>query len=176
MHRIRRLATIAMIVMLPMMLYYPYHALSWNLEVSFLDPGKWTRNDRWVDRDAQIAMTTRIVFFTMWAVPVVLGFLGYVAGFWALILLRQGIVFDTRISRRLSVMGIMIFSSSTLALLAGALSPMVRSWHNADGPLLLRFWYSSGDVGLAFCGLAFLFLGLVMREAIRIARENEELI
>jgi hypothetical protein len=112
----------------------------------------------------------------MWAVPVVLGFLGYVAGFWALILLRQGIVFDTRISRQLSVMGIMIFSSSTLALLAGALSPMVRSWHNADGPLLLRVWYSSGDVGLAFCGLAFLFLGLVMREAIRIARENEEFI
>ena len=38
MHRIRRLATIAMIVMLPMMLYYPYHALSWNLEVSSLIP------------------------------------------------------------------------------------------------------------------------------------------
>jgi|TARA_B110000908_G_scaffold137892_1_gene163758 hypothetical protein len=176
MRRIRKLSTIAIIVMLPMMFYYPYHALSWSLELSFLDMGKWTRNDRWVDRDAQIAMTTRIVFFTMWAVPVVLGFVGYVAGFWALLFLRKGIVFDVRISRRLTIMGLMIFSSSTLALLAGALSPMVRSWHNADGPLPLRFWYNSGNIGLAFCGLAFLFLGLVMREAIRIARENEEFI
>lgn len=176
MDHIRNLSTFAMIIMLPMMLYYPYEALSWNLEMSFLDPGMWTRNDSWVDRNAVIATSTRVVFFTLWAVPVVVGCLGYVSGFSMLILLRRGIVFDQRIAWRLSAMGVLIFCSSTAALFAGAMSPMIRSWHNAGGPLPLRFWYSSGDIGLAFCGLAFLFLGLVMREAIKIARENEEFV
>jgi len=53
---------------------------------------------------------------------------------------------------------------------------MIRSWHNADGPLPLRFWEESGNIGMAFGGLALLFLGLGMREAIYIARENEEFI
>lgn len=43
---------------------------------------------------------------------------------------------------------------------------MIRSWHSANGPLPLRFWCDSGKSGMAFYGLAFLFLGLVMREAI----------
>lgn len=73
-------------------------------------------------------------------------------------------------------MGLLIFGSATTSLLAGAVSPMIRSWHNAGGHLPLRFWYDSGNLGLAFSGLAFFFLGLVMREAIRIARENEEFV
>lgn len=176
MERIRTMSTFAMIVMLPMLIYYPYEALLWNLELSFLDPDRWTRNSSWVDPDAQIAPLTRFVFFVAWAVPTVLGVLGYLAGFSVLVLLRRGVVFDPRIARRLSAMGVLIFLSSCTALLAGAVSPMIRSWHNADGPLPLRFWYDSGNIGLAFCGLAFLFLGLVMREAISIARENEEFI
>ena len=176
MKRIRNLSTVAMIVMLPMLIYYPYEALSWNLELSFLDLGKWTRNDSWVHPDAQIAMGTRVVFFSIWAIPVLLGVLGYLSGFSALLLLRRGIVFDQRVARGLTRMGIFVFLSSALSLVAGAVSPMIRSWHNPDGPLPLRFWYDSGNFGLAFCGLAFLFLGLVMQEAIRIARENEEFV
>lgn len=176
MKRIRTLSTIAMIVMVPMILYYPYEALSWNLDLSFLDPGKWTRNDAWVDPSAEIAMATRIVFFTVWLIPTVLGTLGYLFGFSALLLLRKGIVFDDLIAARLKGMGLLIFLSASTSLAAGAVSPMIRSWHNAGGPLPLRFWYSSGNFGLAFCGLAFLFLGLILREAIRIARENEEFV
>ncbi|MDG1067425.1 MAG: hypothetical protein P8P40_03465 [Sulfitobacter sp.] len=176
MERIRSLSSLAMIIMLPMMIYYPYEALSWNLQLSFLDWGRWARDNSWVHPFAEIPLSTRILFFTIWAIPVLLGVIGYLAGFSALILLRRGVVFDQQIARRITLMGSMIFSSSALALLAGAVSPMIRSWHNPDGPLPLRFWYDSGNIGLAFCGLAFLFLGLVMREAIKIARENEEFI
>lgn len=173
MKRIRLLSTLAMILMLPILIYYPYEGLAWNLEMSFLDMGKWTRNDRWVDPSAQIAMGTRIIFFIVWLIPVILGWLGYLTGFSMLVLLRNGTVFDDRIAKRLILMGSFIFASSSLSLAAGAVSPMIRSWHNPDGPLPLRFWYSSGNMGLVFSGLAFLFLGLVMVEAIRIARENE---
>jgi|AntRauMFilla1563_2_1112583.scaffolds.fasta_scaffold43576_2 hypothetical protein len=176
MERIRKLSTIAMVIMLPMLVYFPYEALSWNLQLSFLDWGRWTRNDAWVHPDAVIALPTRIVFFALWAVPVIFGILGYLSAFSALVLLRRGVVFDQRIAQRLTFMGVMSFLSASLALFAGALSPMIRSWHNPDGPLPLRLWYDSGNIGLAFCGLAFLFLGLVMQEAIRIARENEEFI
>ena len=176
MKRIRTLSLIAMVVMLPILIYYPYEGLAWNLELSFLDMGKWKRNSNWVHPEAQIAMTTRIVFFTLWALPYVVGWFRYASGFWALMLLRQGIVFDDRIANRLTWMGILGFISAVSALFAGAASPMVRSWHNPDGPLPLRFWYDSGNIGLGFSALAFLFLGLVMREAIKIARENEEFV
>ncbi|NNE51117.1 MAG: hypothetical protein HKN30_01790 [Sulfitobacter sp.] len=176
MSRIYKLATIAMILMLPMLIYYPYEALSWNLELSFLDPGRWTRNDRWVHPDAQIAFSTRIVFFCLWLVPVILGWFAYLVGFSLLWLLRSGAVFDLRIADRLVWMGLLIAGSACTSLFAGALSPMIRSWHNPEGPLPLRFWYDSGNIGLAFSGLAFFFLGIVMREAIKIARENEEFV
>ncbi|KIN64570.1 DUF2975 domain containing protein [Sulfitobacter noctilucicola] len=176
MHRIRNLSTLAMIILVPMLVYYPYEALSWNLELSFLDWGKWTRNDNWVHPDAEIALPTRIVFFTVWLIPTVLGWLAYATGFSILWLLRNGTVFDVRIATRLKWMGGLIFGSSTAALVAGAVSPMVRSWHNPDGPLPLRFWYESTNIGMTFCGLGFLFLGIVMHEAIRIARENEEFV
>lgn len=176
MKRIRTLSIMAMFVLLPMIFYYPYDALAWNLDISFLDMERWTRNSTWVDEDAQVAMSTRIVFFTFWAVPTVFGTVSYIVAFSAVILLRSGIVFDLRIAQRLKWMGICTFFSGATAILAGSLSPMIRSWHNADGPLPLRFWYDSANFGFAFCGLAFLFLGLVMREAISIARENEEFV
>lgn len=176
MNRIKRLSTIAMVLLAPMLIYYPYEALSWNLELSFLDPGRWTRNDRWVHPEAMIAMPTRIVFFIVWLIPTLTGWLAYAVGFSMLLLLYKGAVFDRRIADRLVWMGLLIFASAATSLLAGAVSPMIRSWHNPEGPLPLRFWYDSGNIGLAFCGLAFLFLGTVMREAIRIARENEEFV
>ena len=171
--KINRLSTIAMILLFPMLIYYPYEALSWQLELSFLDPGKWSRNSTWVDGGIAIPMTTRVVFFMVWFIPTVFGWLGYATGFWTLWLVRQGAVFDTRTARGLFWMGVFVAVSSSLSLLAGAVSPMIRSWHNAGGPLPLRFWYSSGNLGMVFCGLAFVFLGIVLREAIRMARENE---
>jgi len=176
MNKIRRLSTVALVCILPMLIYYPYEALSWNLDLSFLDWGRWTRNDRWVDPSAEIALSTRIVFFCVWLVPTVLGWLAYATGASMLWLLRGGTVFDFRIANRLVWVGLLIFGSATTSLVAGAVSPMIRSWHNAGGHLPLRFWYDSGNIGLAFSGLAFFFLGLVMREAIRIARENEEFV
>jgi hypothetical protein len=176
MEKTRILATVAMVLMVPVMIYYPYHGLWWNLELSFLDMGKWTRNSAWVHPSAEIAMTTRVVFFVLWVIPTILGLLGYLAGFRALLLFRQGIVFDTRIASRLFWMGVFISSSSFIALVAGAVSPMIRSWHNPAGPLPLRIWYDSGNFGLMFSGLAFVFLGIVLREAINIARENEEFV
>jgi len=155
MQRIRTLSTFAVIVMLPFMLYYPYEVLSWNLQLSYLDPGAWTRNDAWVDPDAQISMATRTVFFAVWLTPVVFGVVGYLAAFSMLILLRRGVVFDPRIATRLTLMGVMTVLSSSTALLAATFSPMIRSRHNADGPLPLRFWHDSGQFGLIFCELVF---------------------
>jgi hypothetical protein len=176
MNKIKFLSVVGLICILPMLVYYPYEAISWQLEISFLDWDRWSRGSAWVDEGAQIPLSTRIVFFVIWFVPTVFGWLAYVAGASLLWLLRAGVVFDHRIAQRLVWMGVLSASSASGSMLAGAVSPMVRSWHNAAGPLPLRFWYSSGNIGLAFSGLAFLFLGLVLHEAIKIARENEEFV
>lgn len=176
MTRISRLSSIALLAMVPMLIYYPYEAMSWNLELSFLDPGKWTRNAAWVDWDAEIAVTTRIVFFSVWFVPAALGWVAYLLAARILWQVRSGQIFDLMLAKRLRLMGLYGFTSASSALVAGAMSPMIRSWHNADGPLPLRFWYDSGSIGLAFSGLAFFFIGQILDEAVRMARENEEFI
>ena len=176
MKRIRILSVAAMVLMAPMLIAYPYEALSWQLELSFLDWGKWTRNDAWVDPDVNIPLTTRIVFFAVWFIPTVFGMLAYLIGFHTLMLVWRGVIFDARIARNVTWMGGLIVVSSGGALLAGAVSPMIRSWHNDDGPLPLRFWYDSGNLGMLYAGMAFVFLGLVMAQAKRIADENEDFV
>ncbi|QUJ75128.1 DUF2975 domain-containing protein [Sulfitobacter albidus] len=173
---IKRMSLVGMVVLVPMLIYYPIREFGWLLELSFLDPFAWTRDDAWVDPTAQIAMGTRIAFFVVWMLPILIGWLAYLAAFSVLTLLWRGIVFDERIARRLQWMGWGTIASAVLMLVAGSLSPMIRSWHNADGPLPLRLWMDVDKLALGFSGLAFLFFGLVMQHAIRIARENEEFV
>ncbi|UWR23600.1 hypothetical protein [Sulfitobacter sp. S190] len=173
MRRIRFLSHLAMLLVLPMLVIYPYHELAWLYDLVWRDPQAWTRNDIWVDPQADIAFGTRVVFTAVWSLPVMLGIAAYLTALGILWLLRAGVVFDPKIAHRIVWMGAFTVASSLCALLAGALSPMIRSWHNAEGPLGLRFWYDGGNIGLAFSGICFVFFGVVMREAIRIARENE---
>lgn len=99
--------------------------------------------------------------------------------FWALRLIwyfRQGKVFDERVARAIMWLGRCTAASSTIHILAACVSPKIVSWHNPSGPLPLRLWLGTEHVSLVLCGLAFMLMGYVLREAIKVARENESFV
>lgn len=157
---------------LAMALAYPYLSLNWLLPVSFLDPALWL-DDIWVHPDAVIADQTRLTFFLLWLLPLITGLYALWAGGALLIWLRRGVIFEASVARWLWHLGVGMMLNVGATVVAGSLSPMIRSWHNPEGPLPLRFWYTTELGGLMFCGMAFFLISAIQRESIRIARENE---
>jgi hypothetical protein len=166
------MSTIALILIVPFLVYYPYTAFEWQLNMAFWDPQRWL-NSGWVENGAVIAPMTRIVYFLMWSPAVVAGVLSLLAAGRVALFFRNGILFDDRVARAIKSVGQFTIASSAIHVFAACLSPMIVSWHNPSGPLPMRFWFSSAHCSLIFCGMGFLLLGVVMREAIKIARDNE---
>lgn len=172
MEKIKRLCTIALIFVIPAMSYAVYSGVSWALNAAVLQPQRWL-NDGWVHPHAVIAPATRGVFLVLWLLPPLLGLLSYVSAVRVLLLARLGVLFDLRTAAAIFWTGFWLALSAGAKILAASLSPMIKSWHNPEGPLALRFWYRSEDCALVFCGLGFILLGMILRQAITLARENE---
>lgn len=151
---------------------YPYLSLDWLLRVCFWEPATW-HEDIWVHPEAVISLTTRWFFFGVWLPVVLFGLWCLFSGGRLLWLLQKGVVFDARVAQLLMSLGSGLIANALCTMLAGSLSPMIRSWHNPEGALPLRFWYTTELGGLILCGLAFLMVAAIMRESIRISRENE---
>jgi hypothetical protein len=173
--RIHNMSTVALILIAPFLIYYPYKAFEWQLNMSFLDPQRWL-NSGWVEAGAEIAPLTRVVYFLVWSPAVVAGILSLLAAGRVAWFFRNGVLFDDRVARAIMWAGRFTIASSGIHIFAACVSPMIVSWHNPSGPLPLRFWFSSAHCLIIFCGMAFLLLGAVMREAIKMARENEEFV
>ncbi|MEO0389785.1 MAG: hypothetical protein AAF218_02470, partial [Pseudomonadota bacterium] len=173
MPRIQQMSVIALIFLLPYCVAYPWVSLDWPLKMAFLDPDIWP-NHRWVAPDAPDILVTRVVYFAAWLPCAIAGQAALIIA--ALIAhdFYRGRVFDSRVAQRIYWVGACTAASAGFAIAAGCVSPMIVSWHNPDGPLPLRLWYTVNHIGLIFCGLAFMVLGAVLREAIRIEIENRE--
>ncbi len=172
MARIRLLCNLTILTLIPMALYYGYDSLGWALNEALLKPERWL-NDGWVNPEAKIALLTRWIFLVFWSVPTVFGLLSIYFALRLALLVRKGVLFDLRVASWVIAVGVTVAASGAAKILAACVSPMIKSWHNPEGPLPLRLWFGSEEFGLIFCGLGFVLMGLVLREAIKLARENE---
>lgn len=171
MQRIRTLALVAVAVICPFLIYYPYKAFSWQLNMAFLEPERWLRSG-WADADAVIAPLTRVIYFAMWSPATLAGIAALLFGLRTAILFRRGVIFDPRVAAAIMRLGWCTAASSTIHIIAACFSPMVVSWHNASGPMSVRLWLSTSHVSLILCGLAFVLMGAVLREAIKLDEDN----
>lgn len=173
MKKIRILATIAICVIVPYLVYYPYKAFSWQLNMAFWEPESWFRSG-WAEPGVVISPVTRWVYFAMWAPAVFAGIAALLTALRIAAGFRRGQVFETRVANRILWLGRFSVASSGIHILAACFSPMVVSWHNAAGPMPIRLWLSTAHLSLILCGLAFMLFGAVMREAIEIAEDNRK--
>jgi hypothetical protein len=175
MHKLKSLTTIAMIVLTPYLIFYPYEALEFQARMVLLEPGLW-ESHRWVTEGTQITWGIKAVYLVIWIIPTAFGVGAILAAFSIARLFRAGTIFDDIVARRILLLGQCTTISPLLAMGAGSITPMVISWHNPDGAMALRFWYSAPNLSLVLCGLAFILMGAVLREGMTIARENEAFI
>ncbi|EBA16624.1 hypothetical protein RSK20926_02429 [Roseobacter sp. SK209-2-6] len=170
--------TVARLLILPMgifVIYYFYKGMEWQLNIAFLEPERWMKS-RYVSPEAVVETSTRIFYFVMWQVPLYCGLTAYAFAVICLIRLARGYLFDQGIARCCMMIGTFTAVSSGSNLIAAAFSPMILSWHNPEGPAPLRFWYSSTHFSLVFYGFAFLMMGWILQEAIRVDKENREFV
>lgn len=172
MKKVKTLSTIALIVLLPYLILYPYEVLSFQARMAFLEPGLW-ESHRWASPGTEIAGITKAVYFSIWVIPAIFGLGAILAALSIAWLFRSGIIFDDKVAKRILQLGQCTALSPLLVMAAGSVSPMIVSWHNPNGPMDLRLWYSAPNLSLLLCGLAFLLMGAVLREGIIMARENE---
>ena len=172
MQRIQRMATALLPVMGVFCLFYVFVTAQNTLDFAILSPERWYES-RFAHPAAQIAQQTRIVYAVIWLLPVAAGLAAVFMAMHVLNLVRQGVLFDERIARGFRFAGIGTALSGGLDHLAHFLSPLIISWHNPDGGLPARFYFNSDSGGLILCGAMFWLVGWIMREAIRIARDNE---
>ena len=175
MDKIRRMANIALLIIFPFLFYYPYKVLSWQLDMAFLKPEQWLSSG-WVEAGAVISPLTRVVYFSIWVSALIAGMCALFCALRIIWFFREGIVFEDRVARAIGWLGRCTVASSSIHIFAACLSPMIVSWHNPSGPLPLRLWLSTSHLSLMLCGLAFMLMGYVLREGIKVARENESFV
>ena len=174
----QRIQTLAGLLMGPALLFgllYPATELWGTWRYALFEPGLWNWN-RWFEPGAEIATATRLVYGLLWSLPPLFGGLAMAMAFGCLWLMRQGILFDTRLAFRMRALGGFVVLSSVTHQAMMSLTPTIISWHNPSGALPPVLHYNSETLGLIFCGAGFWLVGWVLAEAIRIARENEQFI
>jgi len=172
MQRIQYMATALLPVMGVFCLFYIFVTGHDALDQALWSPDRWYES-RYADPAAQITAFTRSVAAVLWVLPVIAGLAAVFMAIYVLNLVRQGVLFDERIARGFRFAGLATALSGGLGLLMVCLAPMIFSWHNPSGPLAPRFYFHSDTAGLIVCGAMFWLVGWIMREAIRIANDNE---
>lgn len=167
-----RAAAWALPVVLVIALAYPFQTQPWLWNMAFLEPERWQQSS-WAQPGAQITFAMRLTYFAVWLVPQIVSMIGFVAAVWLLWQVIRKDVFARGMVRGLQILGLCVLGSSLTHLLAASVSPMIVSWANTDGPLPLRFWYSTEHGGLILCGLGFLLIASILHEAARIRDENK---
>ncbi len=168
--RIQKYSIVLMALIACYTIYYPYSSLSWLVDFSFLQPERMEKNN-WTGGlvDTQI----RVTYFLMWLVPVLAGIYACLAGMFVADLCRKGLYFSEKVAKGIIHLGISIMVSLLSDTLATSFTPKVLSWLNPVEKAGLRFRFDYADTGLILCGFAFCIMGLVMREAVLIAKEND---
>lgn len=171
-HRVTTTANILLPVLAVFAAFYVFVTAWETVNFALLQPHWWLQ-DEWVDPDAQIATTTRVVYLLMWLLPIALGLFGVAAAVRLLLLVRKGVLFDARVSRGLRLVGFGVGGSGLSDMIADLFTPLVLTWHNATETMAPRFYFDSESAGLIICGGGFYLVGWIMSEAIKLADENE---
>lgn len=172
MQKIERTATALIPVLLIFALLYSFFTAGGTLDFALLDSEKWFTS-QWVAPDAPAPQWQRLTYTFVWLLPVGFGLFAVYAALQTVLLVRNGILFDNRISRRLRQVGVGTSASGFADFCGNLLSPTLLSLTNPGGPEPVQWYFDSEPAGLIVCGGGFYLIGWIIAEACRLADENE---
>lgn len=172
MQKIQRTATAMIPILLVFAALYVVFTAGEDVKFAFLDRDLWY-NSRWVDPASPAPNWQRAVYLAIWLFPVALGLFAVYCALRLVLLIRQGILFDARVSRLLRLAGLGTSGSGLADMIANLITPQVMSWTNPDGPVPFHWFFDSEAAGLIVCGGGFYLIGWILTEARRLADENE---
>lgn len=170
--KIKRTATALIPVLLVFAACYVTFVALEDVRYAFGDPAQWYES-RWVHPEAPAPWWQRGLWLFVWLLPIAFGLFAVYCALRLVLLIRRGILFDTRISRLLRLVGIGTGGSGLADFVATLFSPQLMSLTNPDGPLPFEWYFDSEPAGLIVCGGGFYLIGWIMAEARRVADENE---
>jgi hypothetical protein len=172
MQKVQRTATLLLPVLVLFAGLYVVHVAGDTIRFAFLDPDLWHQSEL-VHPDAPAPWTLRMVYTLVWLLPVAFGLFGIHAALRMVMLIRGGVLFDDRISRRLRQVGIGTGGSGGADFAANLVSPTILSWANPAGPDRVTWYFDSEPAGLVVCGFGFYMIGWIVSEARKLSDDNE---
>jgi len=175
MRKIHAAATALIPVLLVFAVLYVVFTAGSDVEFAFLDRELWYRSP-FVDARAPSPDWQRALYLVIWLLPVAFGLFAIYCALRLVLLIRNGVLFDARISRLLRLVGVGTALSGLTDFVATLFTPQVMSLSNPVGMLPFEWYFDSEPAGLVVCGGGFYLIGWIMTEARRLADENESFI
>lgn len=174
-NRVQAGSTVLMGVTCIYLVYYLYSSFSRAYRFCFGEPERWQNHWR-VEDGAIIADWTRVQYFLIWAIVIVISAIATLVAIRLLNRCRKGLIFDSRTAQLLRVFGGILVLAMIADQIFGAVELNLLTKHNLVNVEPIRWAYDPVDYKTIVLALVLFLFGSVMREAIEIEKTNKEFV
>lgn len=175
--RIRTISTVLIVLVSSFFIVWITQLLGWL--VPFLFQGAM-QDHPWVEPGVEVSLGQMIAYGALWFTVVGISCAAFWVALRLLFDLRAGAYFSIEACQKvqrfgLTLVGVMV-ADTVLGL---AIAPILTWGNDPNGPIGQRgfeYYYDSGDITIALCGLGFYSLGWVFQAGFEIERENREFV
>lgn len=172
----RTVSSLVIVLFLACAAYYAYLALGWLIAFAFTQPDQW-QSAQWNDNSSfVIPMWWRTVYFLVWLTPMIgtLTMIGCAMRFANLI--RAGAAFDLRMIRAMQWVGVGAMVAGATVMFANSVTPWIVTRYTLNNVQPLQFAYEPSEFGIMLLGFGVILLGWVLRSALLMKSELEEIV
>ena len=173
--RVQMSATGLMVLTTIYLLYYAYRSFKRAYRFSFGEPERWQNHWR-VEADAVIEMSTRSMYFAVWATVIVLSIAAVIAGLHLLNRCRKGMIFDAGTARAIQWLGGLLVVAMLGDTVFAAVELYLLTLHNPVETLPIQFRYDPTDFKTISLAIVLTLFGWMMRGAMEIEQTNREFV
>lgn len=154
------------------LVYYVYSSFQRAYRFCFGAPELWAGH--WCVEDAAvIEHSSRVTYFLIWSVVILLSAIATVAAIHLLNRCRKGLIFDAGTARSIQVLGGILVVAMIGDQVFGALELYMVTQHNPVHVEPIKWQYDPTDFKTAALAVVLFMFGWVMREAIEVEQTNK---
>lgn len=173
--RIQKSVAFFMCLVVLYLFYYSYRSFNRAWRFCYGEMERWN-NSNIVEPTAVIEMSTRHMYFGLWAAAILASIAGILAGLYLLNRVRIGFFFDEISARSIQIFGLVTIFAMAVDTVFGMFDLYLLTLHNAENRYPIQYLYDPSDLKAVILASVMFMFGWVMREAVKIERENKEFV